>query len=59
MSDTTPSHGRSKAGGELTDEILVQMAKEAEEGLDVTRLRRRPEEHSGYQREPGRNDGRS
>ncbi len=36
------SHGRSKAGVELTDEVLEQMAKEAEEGLDITKLRRRP-----------------
>jgi CRISPR-associated endonuclease/helicase Cas3 len=36
------SHGRSKAGVELTDEVLERMADEAEEGLDVTKLRRRP-----------------
>lgn len=36
------SHGRSKAGVELTDEVLDRMADEAEEGLDVTELRRRP-----------------
>lgn len=36
------SSGRSKAGVELTDEVLEQMAKEAEAGLDVTKLRRRP-----------------
>lgn len=36
------SHGRSKAGVELTEEVLDQMAKEAEEGLDTTKLRRRP-----------------
>jgi CRISPR-associated endonuclease/helicase Cas3 len=36
------SHGRSKAGVELTDEVLEQMASEAEEGLDVAGLRRRP-----------------
>ncbi len=36
------SHGRSKAGVELTDDVLDQMAQEAEEGLDVTTLRRRP-----------------
>jgi hypothetical protein len=36
------SHGRSKAGIELTDEVLERMADEAEEGLDVTKLRRRP-----------------
>ncbi len=36
------SHGRSKAGVELTDDVLERMADEAEEGLDVTKLRRRP-----------------
>lgn len=36
------THGRSKAGVELTDDVLEQMAKEAEEGLEVTKLRRRP-----------------
>ena len=36
------SHGRSKAGVELTDEVLDRMADEAEESLDVTKLRRRP-----------------
>jgi len=35
-------HGRSKAGVELTDEVLDRMADEAEDGLDVTKLRRRP-----------------
>ena len=36
------SHGRSKTGVELTDEVLDRMAEEAEDGLDVSRLRRRP-----------------
>jgi CRISPR-associated endonuclease/helicase Cas3 len=36
------SHGRSTAGVELTDEVLDRMAEEAERGLDVTKLRRRP-----------------
>jgi hypothetical protein len=36
------SHGRSKAGIELTDEVLDRMADEAEEGLDTATLRRRP-----------------
>lgn len=36
------SHGRSKAGVELTDEVLERMASEAERGLDLKRLRRRP-----------------
>jgi hypothetical protein len=36
------SHGRSKAGVELTDEVLDRMADEAAEGLDTRKLRRRP-----------------
>lgn len=36
------SHGRSKAGVELTDEVLEWMADEAEAGLEVSQLRRRP-----------------
>ena len=36
------SHGRSKTGVELTDEVLERMADEAEDGLDVAKLRRRP-----------------
>jgi len=36
------SHGRSKTGVELRDEVLDQMATEAEDGLDTSRLRRRP-----------------
>lgn len=36
------SHGRSKAGVQLTDEVLERMADEANAGLDVTTLRRRP-----------------
>lgn len=36
------SYGRSKAGVELTDEVLERMAPEAETGLDVAKLRRRP-----------------
>ncbi len=36
------SYGRSKAGVELTDEVLERMADEAEAGLDITKLRRRP-----------------
>lgn len=41
MPDST-SHGRSKTGVELTDDVLDQMAREAEDGLDVSGLRRRP-----------------
>ncbi len=36
------SYGRSKSGVELTDETLCRMAQEAEDGLDVAKLRRRP-----------------
>jgi len=36
------SYGRSKAGVELTGEVLERMAREAEAGLDITKLRRRP-----------------
>lgn len=36
------SHGRSKAGVELTDDVLDRMAKDAEDGLDTSRLQRRP-----------------
>ena len=36
------SYGRSKAGVELTDKVLDRMADEAEAGLDLTKLRRRP-----------------
>ncbi|MGI8632171.1 MAG: ribbon-helix-helix protein, CopG family [Solirubrobacterales bacterium] len=41
MAEKTP-HGRSRAGVDLTDEVLERMAEEAEAGLDVTKLRRRP-----------------
>lgn len=36
------SYGRSRAGVELTAEVLDRMAEEAEKGLDVAKLRRRP-----------------
>lgn len=36
------TYGRSKAGLELTDEVLQRMADEAEAGLDTAQLRRRP-----------------
>lgn len=42
MTDKKKSHGRTKSGVELTVEVLEQMAAEAEAGLDVTKLRRRP-----------------
>jgi Ribbon-helix-helix protein, copG family len=42
MAEKNKTYGRSKTGVELTDEVLEGMAREAEEGLDVTKLRRRP-----------------
>ncbi len=42
MADKRKSYGRTKSGVELTDEVLERMAAEAEAGLDVTKLRRRP-----------------
>jgi len=42
MTENQRTHGRSKAGVELTDEVLERMAAEAEAGLEVTKLRRRP-----------------
>jgi hypothetical protein len=34
--------GRTKAGVELTEELLDRMAQDAEAGLDISKLRRRP-----------------
>lgn len=42
MTEKRKTYGRSKAGVELTEEVLDRMAAEAEEGLDVTLLRRGP-----------------
>lgn len=36
------SYGRTRAGRELTPEVLEQLAREAEAGLDVSKLRPRP-----------------
>ena len=36
------THGRTKAGVELTDNVLDELAEQAEAGLDVANLRRRP-----------------
>lgn len=36
------SYGRTKGGVELTEEVLERMAGEAEAGLDVKKLGRRP-----------------
>ena len=42
MAEKKKTYGRSKSGEELTDEVLERMAADAEAGLDVTKLRRRP-----------------
>ena len=42
MAEKKKSYGRTKTGVELTDAVLERLANEAEEGLDVTKLRRRP-----------------
>lgn len=36
------SYGKSRSGIELTDDGLERMAAEAEKGLDIAKLRRRP-----------------
>lgn len=36
------SYGTSRTGVELTEEVTERMADEAEAGLDVSKLRRRP-----------------
>ena len=36
------SHGRTKSGVELTDAVLDRLVAEAEAGLDVKKLKRRP-----------------
>ncbi len=41
MAEKRKTYGSSKAGVELTEETLDRMAAEAEQGLDVTKLRRR------------------
>lgn len=42
MPDRKPSYDKSRSGVELTEEVVERMAGEAEAGLDVSRLRRRP-----------------
>jgi hypothetical protein len=42
MADNKKSYGRTRSGVELTQEVLERMAREAEAGLDITKLRRRP-----------------
>ncbi len=41
MTENT-THGRTKAGVELTDDVLDELAAQADAGLDVNNLRRRP-----------------
>jgi len=36
------TYGRTKAGVELTDDVLGDLAAQAEGGLDLANLRRRP-----------------
>ncbi|HET6964013.1 MAG TPA: CopG family transcriptional regulator [Acidimicrobiales bacterium] len=42
MAEKKRSYGKSRSGIELTDEVIEKMAAEAEAGLDVSKLRRRP-----------------
>jgi CRISPR-associated endonuclease/helicase Cas3 len=42
MNKDESSYGTSRSGVELTIEVLERMAAEAEAGLDVSKLRRRP-----------------
>ena len=42
MPEQKKNYGRSNAGVELTADVLDRMAEEAEAGLDVSKLRRRP-----------------
>ena len=42
MTDHKGSYGRSRSGVELTEEVIDKMAAEAEAGLEVAKLRRRP-----------------
>jgi len=42
MTEKKRSYGKSRSRVELTEEVIERMAAEAEAGLDVTKLRRRP-----------------
>ncbi len=42
MTENKKPYGKSRSGKELTEEVIERMADEAEAGLDVTKLRRRP-----------------
>lgn len=40
MTETKKVYGRTKAGAEITDELIAGYAAEADAGLDLSRLRR-------------------
>lgn len=40
--ESNHSYGTGRSGTELTDDVIEAMAQEAEAGLDITTLRRRP-----------------
>ena len=42
MTEKKRSYGKSRSGVELTEEVVERMASEAEAGLDIAKLRRRP-----------------
>ena len=42
MTEEKRSYGKSRSGVELDEDVIERMAAEAEAGLDVTKLRRRP-----------------
>jgi CRISPR-associated endonuclease/helicase Cas3 len=42
MTEKKRTHGRSRSGVDLTEEVIEKMAARAEKGLDVESLRRRP-----------------
>lgn len=42
MTEEKRSYGKSRSGIELTDDVIERMADEAEAGLEVSKLRRRP-----------------
>lgn len=42
MTERNGSYGKSRSGAELTEDVIKQMAADAEAGLDVAKLRRRP-----------------
>lgn len=42
MTEEKRSYEKSRSGVELTEDVIEGMAAEAEAGLDVTKLRRRP-----------------